>query len=73
MEDMRRAVAEFEAIRKSGATNMFDRRAVWDIAFFNGFDSLLDIIEAGKYTEILSNYSRFIGDIEEDKVPEVEV
>lgn len=48
---------QFEAIRRSGKTNMLDKGSVQRIALDNDFNELVDLISEGRYPEILQNYS----------------
>jgi len=63
-------MAQYEAIRRSGLTNMFDKHVVMRIASDNDFHHL--VVAADKdYGNILKRYSEIIEMISEDEIPEV--
>jgi len=62
-----RALHQFEAIRRSGYTNMLDRHMVQRIAFENKFYALVSEMEDIKYGDILRNYDP--KDVVDSKVP----
>ena len=68
--DKKKVIAQYEAIRRSGQTNMFDRNMVQRIASENKFYALVVAIEED-YSSILKNYSEWIKLIQEKDVPEV--
>ena len=68
--DRKRVIAQYEAIRRLGQTNMFDVRMVELIAYHNGFYELVEAIEEGRYPEILVNYGKWIEEVSEDEIPE---
>ncbi len=70
MENPEKVIAQYEAVRRSGLTNMFDRRAVQRIAYENDFYELVNAAE-DSYREILTGYSELMGLIDEDDIPEV--
>jgi vacuolar-type H+-ATPase subunit C/Vma6 len=51
---------QYEAIRQSGLTNMFDRLTVTRIARQMGFDELVAEIKKGNYGKILQNYTKAV-------------
>jgi len=67
--DKRKVIAQYEAIRRSGQTNMFSRTAVQLIAFENGFFELVVAIDQGCYGYILKNYSELMKLISESDIP----
>ena len=51
------AFRQYESIRLSGLTNMFDLKKVTEIAEDWDLTVLLDVIDDGYYTKIMRNYS----------------
>ena len=70
-ENKRKTIAQYEAIRRSGLTNMFDKYAVQRIASDNNFYELVLAVE-DNYIAILENYSDLMKLIDESDIPEVE-
>ena len=68
--DRKKIIAQYEAIRRSGQTNMFDKNMVQRIASENNFYALVTAIEED-YGSILKHYSEWIKLIEEEDIPEV--
>jgi len=68
--DKKKVIAQYEAIRRSGQTNMFDKNMVQRIASENNFYTLVIAIEED-YSSILKHYSEWIKLIEEEDIPEV--
>lgn len=66
----KKIIAQYEAIRRSGQTNMFDKNMVQRIASENNFYALVIAIEED-YSSILKHYSEWIKLIEEKDIPEV--
>lgn len=59
MNDPKKALEEYEIIRESGLTNMFDRNAVHNLAKKFGFPELKEASKDNKtYGELLKNYKR---------------
>jgi len=48
---------QYESIRLSGLTNMFDLKKVTEIAEDWDLTALLEFIDDGNYTKIMKNYS----------------
>ena len=67
--DQKKVIAQFEAVRQLGQTNMFDRNMVQRIAYENGFYELVTAIEDG-YSSILSHYSEWMKLVDEKDIPE---
>lgn len=67
--DEKKVIAQYEAVRRLGQTNMFDRHMVQRIALENGFHDLVVAAE-DDYAKILSNYSEWMKLIGEDDIPE---
>lgn len=70
MENPEKIIAQYEAIRRSGLTNMFDRHTVQRIAYDNDFYELVTAIE-DDYVAILSGYSELMKLIDEADIPEM--
>jgi len=70
MEKAKRIIAQYEAIRRSGQTNMFDKHAVQRIANDNEFYELVIAVE-DNYADILGHYSDLMKLITEDDIPEI--
>jgi len=70
LENPEKIIAQYEAIRRSGLTNMFDRRTVQRIAYDNDFYELVTAIE-DDYSAILSGYSELMKLIDEADIPEM--
>ena len=70
VEKIKKIIAQYEAIRRLGQTNMFDKNMVQLIATLNGFHELAEAIEEGKYPQILMNYGKWIKLVNEDEIPE---
>ena len=64
-----RVIAQYEAIRRSGQTNMLDKIMVQHIANKNNFYALVVAIE-NDYSKILKTYGEVIKTIEENDIPE---
>jgi len=71
MDKQQKIIAQYEAIRRSGQTNMFNKNMVQHIANKNSFFELVIAIEED-YTKILKSYSEEIKTIEEDDIPIME-
>lgn len=69
MENKKKVIAQYEAIRRLGQINMFDKVMVQRIAFENGFNELVVAIEEN-YAEILQNYLSLMKLIREKDIPE---
>lgn len=65
----KKVIAQYEAIRRLGQTNMFDKNMVQRIAYENEFYELVEAIEED-YAEILRNYSKWMTEINEEDIPE---
>lgn len=71
-EDEKIKVAgQFEAIRKSGKTNMMDKNRVQSIASDNDFYELVLMIEDGGYMELLSGYGELKDKLSANDVPDI--
>ena len=70
--DRRKVIAQYEAIRRLGQTNMFNIKMVELIAQFNGFRELVKAIREGQYPEILKHYGEWIKEISEEEIQEAE-
>lgn len=70
MENPEKVIAQYEAVRRSGLTNMFDRYAVQRIASDSGFHELV-IAAEDNYGKILTGYSELMELIGEHDIPEV--
>jgi len=70
MEKTKKIIAQYEAIRRSRQTNMFDRHAVQQIANNNEFHELVVAAE-DNYADILGHYSDLMKLITEDDIPEI--
>jgi len=70
VEKIKKIIAQYEAIRRLGQTNMFDKNMVQVIAYKNGFYELTIFIEEGRYFEIFKNYGKWIKMIDESDIPE---
>jgi len=70
-ETIKKVIAQYEAIRRSGEVNMFDKYGVQHIASDNNLHELVIAIEDGGYIEILKNYSGWIKLITEDDIPDI--
>jgi len=70
IENKKKVIAQYEAIRRSGLTNMFDKNMVQRIAYENEFYTLVTAI-ADNYGSILSHYSEWIKLVDEKDIPEV--
>ncbi len=67
-----KVIAQFEAVRRSGLTNMMNRPRVQQIAFDNAFDDLGEVCEDSRgYGQLLQDYGRLIGTIDEADIPEI--
>jgi len=64
----KKVIAQYEAVRRLGQTNMFDRIMVQRIAYENHFYELVNAIEDG-YGKILENYSEWMKLVNEDDIP----
>ena len=62
-------ISQYEAIRRSGLSNMFYSLSVQRIAYDNDFYELVNAIEDKQYTYILTNYSQLMKLITEDDIP----
>ena len=67
-EKIKKIIAQYEAVRRLGQTNMFDRIMVQRIAHENHFYELVIAIEDG-YGKILENYSEWMKLVNEDDIP----
>jgi len=67
--DIKKVIAQYEAVRRLGQTNMFDKNMVQRIAYENGFYELVNAIE-DNYGSILSHYSEWIKLVGENDIPE---
>jgi len=67
-KNWKKIIAQYEAIRRLGQTNMFRKYMVQRIAFENGFYELVNAIQ-DDYTEVLKNYSKYIKMIKEKDIP----
>lgn len=56
MTDWEQVMQQYEAVRQSGHTNMFDRSNVKNFAEQAGFDELVEVIEQGDYAECMDRY-----------------
>ena len=68
--DKKKVIAQYEAIRRLGQTNMFDKNMVQQIASKNNFYVLVVAIEED-YSSILKHYSEWMKLIDEEDIPEV--
>ena len=59
-ENIEGVYAQYEAIRKSGMTNMFDKDGVLQIAEGLGYTELADQIDNGDYIKVLKNYGEAV-------------
>lgn len=66
--DKKKTIAQYEAIRRLGQTNMLDKRMVQRTAFENKLYALVTAIEED-YVFILKHYSELMNLIEEKDVP----
>ena len=64
----KKVIAQYEAVRRLGQTNMLDKHLVQHIALENGFHELVVAAE-DDYTKILSNYSEWMKLVNEDDIP----
>ena len=71
-EEIKTTITQYEAVKRSGLTNMLDKHGVQRIASDNGLHNLVIAIAYGKYGEILKNYSEWIQQINEEDLPKVE-
>lgn len=71
MENREKVIAQYEAIRRSGLTNMFDRHRVQRIAYDNDFYELVNAAE-DDYGAILGSYSELMKLINEADIPTIE-
>lgn len=69
-KEEKKVMAQYEAVRRSGLTNMFDRHAVMRIASDNDFHDLV-VAADENYGNILKRYSEIIEMVSEDEIPEV--
>ncbi len=67
--DKKKVIAQYEAIRRLGQTNMFDKNTVQRIAYENEFYELVTAIE-DDYVSILRNYSELMKLVNEKDIPE---
>jgi len=65
----KKIMAQYEAVRRSGLTNMFDKHAVMRIASDNDFHDLVVAAEEN-YGDILKRYSEVMKSIDEEDIPE---
>lgn len=65
-----KVIAQYEAVRQSGLTNMFNKNAVQRIAYNNDFFELVNAIEED-YTAILENYSEWMELIDDEDIPQL--
>lgn len=64
-------MAQYEAIRRSGKTNMFAKNAVQRIAYNNHMYELVNLITDGGYASVLKNYGKLIKQIKDKDIPSV--
>jgi len=50
---------QYQTIQRSGVTNMVMEQSVRDLAEARGFSELVSVIDAGEYTDLLSNYDEY--------------
>ena len=72
MEKPEKVIAQYEAVRRSGQTNMFDKHTVQRIAYDNDFYELVIAIE-DDYMAILNHYSELMKLINESDIPGVKI
>lgn len=53
-----KAFEEYETVRASGMTNMFDRRTVREIADKLELNALKKVIDEGNYSKFFGNYDK---------------
>lgn len=68
-----KVVVQYEAVRRSGLTNMLDMNQVQRIAYDNNFYDLVNFIEEDKknYSGLLMSYGELIETINDEDIPEV--
>ena len=71
MKNKKKIISQYEAIRRLGQTNMFDKNMVQRIAFENRFYELVIAIEED-YGYIFRNYSDLMKLINEEEIPEAQ-
>lgn len=64
-------IAQYEAIRRSGLTNMWSKNGVQQVANDNNLYDLVNFIEEGRYVELIENYSELIKQITEEDIPKI--
>ena len=69
MNNKKMVIAQYEAVRRLGQTNMFNKTMVQRIAYENRFYALVNAIEEN-YGFILENYSELMKLIEETDIPD---
>jgi len=65
----KKVIVQYEAIRRLGQTNMWDKYMVQMIAHKNHFHELVVAIEED-YSYILKNYSKLMEGVKEEDIPE---
>lgn len=65
----KKVISQFEAIRRMGQIDMLDKVGVQRIAYENSFYELVNAIEEGEYSKILSEYSKLIKKVSEKDIP----
>ena len=70
-EEQRKVIAQYEAIRQSGLTNMFNAEAVQLLALKYNFSELYKAIREGAYGSLLKNYTELLSTITAEDVPAV--
>ena len=68
--DQKKVIAQFEAIRRLGQTNMFDRNMVERIAYENGFYEMVNAIEDDQIAFIFKHYSEWMKLVDDADIPE---
>lgn len=66
----KKAVCQFEAIRRSGLVNMMNKNVVQILASKNDFHELVVACE-DDYLDLFNLYSKLIIDIKEEEIPEM--
>ena len=70
-EEQETIVNQYEAVRRSGQTNMLNKTAVQRIAFDNDLYELVNFIDGDDYGSLLQNYAELQELIDEDNLPEI--
>ena len=70
--EIKTLIEQYEAIRRSGLTNMVQSQVVQTIASDNDMPELVDFIEEGRYMELISNYTEWIKLADDNNITTVE-